>query len=194
MTYVIKLIVLKDNKEYLSSKIVDNTNKKISVALILLENAARNFVKEEFGVKAYELSKILDIHKIDQVNEPIVDSMLLYRINDDPHRINVYQKRTEVIDQNGWFSTTKVPQSYFKRTHIFELEEYNGFCVNDADTNVSPIVPQIKMIPVGPAKIKIPEPMTVSPICNMIEELKKSPKFKSLFVSANLPIQVVTDL
>ena len=181
--YIIKKISV-DDKVYQSSKIIDHTNKKISSALVLLENCARNFVKEEFGARSFEQSKVLDIHKIDQVCEPIIDGMLLYRLNDDPHRIHIYQRRTEVID-NGWIRTYHVPQSTFRKTHIFELEECTDFKLDENKNSKIPSdILEVEMV-VGPAGIKIPEPMTHGPSLNLLNDLKKSPKFKERFISGN---------
>ncbi|XWV25871.1 hypothetical protein QJ857_gp1210 [Tupanvirus soda lake] len=183
--YFIKKITLKEGKEYESSQIVGHTKNKIAGALILLENVARDFVREEYGAKAYEQSKILDIHKIEQVCEPIVDGMLLYRLNDDPHRIHVYQRRTEVIDQNGWFSSAKIPVPQFKRTHIIELEQCEGISISESNANIASTISQVEMVPLGPAGIKVPKPMTVAPICDLIDELKKCARFKARFASVN---------
>ena len=185
--YIIKKISV-DDKVYQSSKIIDHTNKKISSALVLLENCARNFVKEEFGARSFEQSKVLDIHKIDQVCEPLIDGMLLYRLNDDPHRIHIYQRRTEVID-NGWIRTYRVPQSTFKKTHIFELEECTDFKLDENQNSKIPSdIPEVKMVVSGPAGIQVPEPMTHGPSLNLLNDLKKSPKFKERFVSGNTTI------
>jgi hypothetical protein len=192
--YVIKKITV-IGENYQSSKIINHTNKKISFALSLLENCARDFAREEFGIKAFEQAKILDIHKIDQICEPIVDCMLLYRLNDDPHRIHVYQRRTEVVNQNGWFSTSKIPQSQFKKTHIFELEEYVGLIVNDnTNPNIFPFFPHARIVPIGPANIKVPESMTNPPFNKLLTELKNSIKFKARFEASNSSVNVKTDL
>lgn len=179
--YIIKKIEL-DNGMYKSSKIIDHTTKKIATALMLLETNVRNFVKEEFGTKAYEQSKIIDIHQIDQVCEPIVDSMLLYRLSDDPHSIHIYQRRTEVIDQSGWFTTGKVSQTTFKRTHIFELDEYTGLSPDEASSSsTNNYEPHVEMVAIGPnKKIKIPKEMTTIPMFDLIDELKKSDRFRSM--------------
>ncbi|XWV24634.1 hypothetical protein QJ856_gp1150 [Tupanvirus deep ocean] len=183
--YFIKKITLKDGKEYVSSQIVGHTKNKIAGALVLLDSVAREFVKEEYGAKAYEQSKILDIHKIEQVCEPIVDGMLLYRLNDDPHRVHVYQRRTEVIDQNGWFSSAKIPVPQFKRTHIIELEQCESVSISETNANIASAIPSVEMVPLGPAGIKVPKPMTVAPICDLIDELKKCARFKARFISVN---------
>lgn len=200
--YFIKKIILDDKQGYQSSKIVDHTSKTISVALSLLENAVRMFVKDECGREAADQIKIIDIYKFDQVNEPMIDSMLLYRLTDDPHRIHVYQKKTTVVKVSGYiWGTSDTPTTFFRRTHIFELEEYSGSISpgtqntinipNSENTNVPSILPQVEMVPIGPARIKIPKPMTLAPMCNLIDELKKSAKFKfrqDLVNSANAPL------
>ncbi|CAH6421632.1 Hypothetical protein MVR_LOCUS305 [uncultured virus] len=145
----------------------------------MFESCARNFVKEEFGTQAYEQSQVLDIHSADQVAEPIVDCMLLYRLARDPHTIHVYQRRTVVIDQNGWFSNTKVIQQTFTRTHLFELEEYTG--IKTEDNLHSHYTYPIDMVAFGPAGICVPKPITMAPICNLIEELKRSKRFIARF-------------
>lgn len=180
--YVIKRITLNDGV-YGSSKIVDHTNQTIGTALALFEACARNFVKEEFGTQAYEQSAVLDIHSVDQVAEPIVDCMLLYRLADDPHTIHVYQRRTVVVDQNGWFSSTKVTHQTFTRTHLFELEEYTG--IRGEDSPNSHFAYPVDMVAFGPAGICVPKPITMAPICNLIEELKRSKRFISRFEYMN---------
>ncbi len=173
--YFIKKITV-DDKNYKSSKIVDYTNKKISTALMLLENAARLYIKEEFGREASEHARILDIYNFDQVSEPIDDCMLLYRLGDDPHHIHVYRKKTSRVEKPGYiYGSTIIEEKYFKRTHIFELEECGN--INIADSQIVTSTPQVEMVPVGFAGIRIPKPLTQAPLCNLINELKKSTKF-----------------
>lgn len=188
--YFIKKITV-DDIIYKSSKIVDCTNKKISVALLLLESAARNYIKEEFGREASEQAKILDIYNFDQVSEPIDDCMLLYRLGDDPHHIHVYRKKTSRVEKPGYiYGSSIIEEKYFKRTHIFELEECENINVGESQNiNINQLqninTPQIEMVTVGFAGIKVPKPLTQAPLCNLISELKKSPKFQARFVSTN---------
>lgn len=177
--YVIKKINV-DDKLYLSSQLIDYTNKQIVFAIGLLERAILSYVKTEFGNQNGNI-KILDIHDFNQINEPLIDSILLYRLFDDPHRIHIYQKRTELIDLNGWFSVSKSTASSFRRIAIFELEEYDIVLPNQSEAEN---VIKIEMVPppFGPPNLKIPKAMTVAPICDFIDELKKSTKFKSRFV------------
>lgn len=175
--YIVKEIRVDDQK-YISSSIVDHTNQKISTALSLLENATVSFIKSEFGKKASKQTKVLEIYNFDQVSEPIIDGVVVYRIVDDPHKIHLYQKITQVVERGNWtWGVSQIPISTFKRTHIFELEEYTNIKIGDNNTESSYIAPQLEYVSIGPAGIKIPKPMTVAPMCNLIDELKKSPKF-----------------
>lgn len=197
--YFIKKITVDDKQNYQSSKVVDNTKKTIASALNLLQNSVRAFIKEEYGREASEQIKILDIHKIDQVNEPIVDCILLYRLVDDPHRVLVYQKKTVLVKATNWtWGTTDTLVPQFRRTHIFELEEYektldksvpqNNQIQSKAemeDTIIDDTIVSVEMVQVGSSKVKIPKPMTVAPMCDLIAELKKSERFKKLFNKIN---------
>lgn len=184
--YFIKKITVDDKQGYQLSKIVGHTNKTVSNALLLLENMARSFIRDECGRETAEQTKIIDIYKFDQINEPVIDTMLLYRIADDPQRIHVYQKKTIIVKAANWtWGTTETPIKQFRRTHIFELEEYDNLKNIDIQNENIIIIPQIEMVPIGPAKIKIPKPMTVSPMCDLLDELKKSIKFKARYDSVN---------
>lgn len=176
--YFIKKITIDATLRYQSSMIVDHTNKKISTAILLLENSVRSFVKDECGREAGEKIKIIDIHNIDQVNEPPLDSVLLYRLTENPHRVIVYQKKTTINKVKGWaWGESDTVVTSFRQTHLFELEEYvNLNCNVPSNPNIQIQVHE-EMISTGPSGIKIPKQMTLAPICNLLDELRKSPKF-----------------
>jgi len=197
--YFVKRITLDDKQGYLSSKIVADTNKTIKSALLLLESSVRAFVRDERGREAAEQVKIIDIHNIGQVSEPILDGILLYRLESDPLKINVYQKKTIVVKSTTWtWGTTDTPVPQFRRTDIFELEEYGKKIAIPVDasstTNAVPTATIVESepeekeekAPLGPAKLLVPKKMTVSPMCDLINELKRSPKFKSRLNSTNV--------
>jgi hypothetical protein len=50
---------------------------------------------------------------------------------------------------------------------------------------MSSILPHVEMVAVGPAGIKIPKPMTISPMRDLINELKKSNKFMKRLTLVN---------
>ncbi|AGC02148.1 peptidase C19 subfamily protein [Acanthamoeba polyphaga moumouvirus] len=182
--YFIKKINLDPNQNYKSCEIVDHTSKQIAAALLILENSARSFVKEECGREAGEQVKIIDINDFSQVHEPTLESMLLYRLSNDNHKIHVYQKKNKVTRVNGWITSSDYVVSEFYRVCIFELEEYNKLSISTVHANVSyqPIPEEMVVINSG---IKIPKIMTVAPMCDLINELKNSDKFRARYRANN---------
>lgn len=178
--YIIKKITV-NNDFYISSESINHTRKTISHALILLEQCIISYVKEEHGKQMSDIIKIIDISDFKQVSEPVVDTILIYRITNDPHRVHVYQRKTLIVP-GTIYGHSLVPD--FRKIKIFELEEYDKFDISSSQ-NISSIIPDIEMVSVGSTGILIPKPMTVSPIRNFIDELKQSSKFKARFV---LPI------
>ena len=186
--YFIKKITVQDKDQYVSSEIVGYTTKTISNALILLENSAKSFIQDECGKQVASASKIIDIHDFNQVSEPMIDTMLIYRLGVDPHRLHVYQRKTKATNGYLWGQTV-APE--FRKIQIFELEECAKFGFVDSANHIETkeIVPVIEMVPVGPAKrVMIPKAMTVAPMCNLISELKNSQRFKNRFASVNASV------
>jgi hypothetical protein len=169
--YIVKEILV-DGELYISSSIDACAGQRISTALITLESRAREYVKKEFGMSAYRDAKIIDIHDISQVNEPLNDGVLLYRLESDPHKIMVYRKKTSTVNLSGWVSSYESSKSIFGRIIIFELED----CSIIEGNNVT----ETEMVSVGKAGISIPIQYTVAPGRDLIDELKKSERFKNL--------------
>jgi hypothetical protein len=172
--HFVKRVTFDDKNEYASSQIVDHTNKTISVALSLLIDIAKKFVREELGREAGEKANVIEIKSFDQVHEPTTDGILLYRLVSDPHRIHVYQKKTQTVNVAGWFTTGPVIDSKFKRICIYELEEYSNKLIM---ASVPSSIPDHEFVPIGPAQIKVPKGLTISPVVDLIRELKDSPQF-----------------
>lgn len=123
--FFIKRINLDESKCYQSSSIVNYTTES-SFAKNLFETSVIAFVKEEKGREASETIKIIDINGFEQVNEPLIDCILLYRLISNPNRIFVYQRKTTVKKEKAWtWGTVDVLVSEFRQTQIFELEEFN---------------------------------------------------------------------
>ena len=175
--YVIKAILV-EGDIYKGSRFINCTCKTISSALNMLDNAVREHLREEVGREASVNANIIDVHSLDQVVEPVIDGMVCYRLSDDPHRINVYQRKTAVIKQNNWtWGQTDVATTTFKRAVIFELEDCEKDTferLQDAKTTIS-----YEMTSVGPAHIRLPKQMTIAPMCNVITELKKCEAFQA---------------
>ena len=176
MYFILKTTV-DEKQQPISFDIVKYTNKTISTALILLETSARDYIKESCGTQASISAKIIDIHNFDQVCEPLVDGMLIYRVGTDSHKLHIYQRKTEVIPGKVWGQTIATT---FQRIQIIALIENKT--INSIDmTFAPPIVPQVEMVPVGPAQIKIPKILTVAPMLDVIDQLKKSARFQKCF-------------
>jgi len=168
-----------DGDKYVSSKIVARTpSNSFAVAQELLIATAIEMVKEEFGREAAKKSKVIDIHSLDQINAPLLDGMLLYRLTECPEVIMIYQKRTTSIKQEGYLWSSEVSMTEFRKTNLLEIEA-SDMTLSSARPEV--YCPPVEMVPAGPSgKIQIPKPMQQSPICDLIEELKRSVRFQSL--------------
>jgi hypothetical protein len=164
--FLIKKIDLDDCKCYKSSCIYNYTT-DANEAKALLDKTAIDFVRIEKGREACEKTKIIEINSLDQVNEPLIDCILLYRLIDNPDRIYVYQKNTIVTKQKTWtWDTVDVLVSKFRQTNFFELEEFN-------------IVLPTKINPVKEIVEKNEETRIVTySKFDLIEELRNSPRFK----------------
>ncbi|MEM0353983.1 MAG: hypothetical protein QXW79_00240 [Thermoplasmata archaeon] len=165
--YFILKIGLNEKDQPISYNIVSHSNEAES--LIFLENAAKNYIKEECGKQTLDEFKIIDIHHFGQVNEPLIDTMLIYRLKSDPHTLHVYQRKSKEVPGILYGKTTVVE---FRRVQIFTSVKY-------VDSNLTLI--DDGLVSVGPAKIRIPRAMTVSPISDMINELKNNARFKKRF-------------
>ncbi|AYV85842.1 MAG: hypothetical protein Satyrvirus52_1 [Satyrvirus sp.] len=186
--YIIKKIIIDEKERYIASEIIAHS-RTITDALKLLKFSAKSFIKEECGKQVSDSIKIIDIHNFIQINEPVVDTMLIYRLDSDSHKLNIYQRKTKIIP-GTIYGKSLVPE--FRRIAIFELEEYTKLNFSelskknsqDVSTMVISSLP-VEMVPIGPIGIKIPKPMTISPMRDLLHELKKSPKFNAQFNSVN---------
>jgi hypothetical protein len=197
--YFIKRIKIDDKQHYQSSEIINHTMNTLTDALLLLEKCIRDFIKDERGREASEQTKIIDIQNINQINEPLLDCIQLYRLENNPNQIFVYQKYTTLVKSTSWVGTTRDSTvSKFRETDIFELEYVKHLSnpiqniiiqhdinINSSNNNRKPNNANVEMVAIGSSNVKIPKPMTLSPIRDMINELKQSPKFKSQFILIN---------
>lgn len=162
MTYIIKEITV-DNDEYVSSRISKMSIKGIGNALKKLTESAKEYVKDKYGSESAKNTDIIDIINLTQVCEPLVDAVLLYRLESDPHKIYAYRRLTQVKEQPGWtWGSTKVVCVSFKRVCIFELEE-----IADQESSVKEQVEE------EDRQVK----MTILPMNDLLVELKKNQSF-----------------
>lgn len=169
-----------DKREPTTPVIVDHTDKTITVALATLEASARAFIREEYGKKAATDAAIIDIHSFDQVNEPLVDGMLIYRLGNDSNCLHIYERKTVTVPGYIYGQTIA---STFRRVQIFTLVEYTN--INIGSSRAAQTYIPVDMVPVGPANIKIPKALTTAPMCDVIAQLKKSNQFLKRFNTTN---------
>ena len=169
--YFIKKIVIDEKQSYQSSKIVAHCPNTDPISLVL-ERVVKTYVKEELGREASEQIKFLDIKELGQVSEPMVDGMLAYRIIDNPNHVHIYQRKTIVTKAKNWtWGERDVPVIQFRRTDIFEVEEYTNLNMN------TPITEVRESINIITSRPRISMPMGF----NLIDHLKKSAKFQARF-------------
>lgn len=115
MYCIIKISIDKTEK-YLSSEIIGYVNSDIKD--VMLEQIAINFVKEQRGMQGFDDCKVINIKTFDQVSEPLIDRMLMYRITDDLSKIHVYNKISKQISGYVYGQTVTTE---FNKIKIFEL-------------------------------------------------------------------------
>lgn len=181
--YVIKKINV-DGNIYLSSEIVDSFRDELETSMIIiLENNVKELVKQEYGASVVSGTKIIQITGEDQVSEPIIDGILLYRIENDLTRIHVYCRRSEVVESTGWiYGTIKSATTTFKKTHIFEIEACKNLVRVDSECSAPSPIGKLEIISIGKAGVKIPSNSAlVGKTKLLLEELVTSAKFKNKF-------------
>lgn len=175
--HLVKLIKV-DNNEYISSESKTYVHANIAEARMFYHAYIRDWVRETYGSDAAEF-KIIDILKLDQCASPKVDGLLFYRLESDPEKIHIYQRKTEVITLTGWTGKYEDVATTFKRIYIFELENFDKLqSGSQTFTNQ-----HHEMVDFG--KIKAPRLLTEAPLCDLIIELKNSDKFKKRFDLCN---------
>jgi len=172
--YFILKISLDDKGNYTNLDIVGHTFSIISTALILLENTVRSFILEEGGKDTANDFKIININGFQQICEPIIDTMLVYRIDTDPHKLHIYKRKTKIIP-GTFYGQSIVPE--FHRTHIFSLVEYKKITSMNQDSDDPTSVSMLEMVSVGSTRIRVPKQLVTSPMRDVIAELKSAPTF-----------------
>ena len=178
--YFINKIMINNKGQYVDCEIVDHTSKTISVALPLLETCAKRFINKECGEQISATAKVIDIHDFNQVSEPLIDTMLIYRLVSDPHHLHIYQRKTSIVSGTFYGKSTAIE---FNKVKIFSLKEYNK--INEQDCAIEQATDPVELVAFGPSKIKIRKEMTMAPMCNIITELKNSKKFKEKLTISN---------
>lgn len=158
--YAIVKISLDDKNEISGTEIVGYDH-VLTVARKSLANKAINFVKDECG-KANDC-KIIDIATLGQVQNPMIDTMLIYRVACDPQCLHIYQRKTKIVPGIVYGQSTV---SEFRRIKIFSIAHESVEPIRHCDDS------PVDMVSAGQNNIKIP-----GVTANLITQLKKSPRF-----------------
>lgn len=183
MLYVIKLIKVDEN-EYISSEVIDSISDDLfASAFIILENNAKEFVKNEFGNAAANEAKVIQITDKNQIFEPKVDKILMYSFENEPTKIHIYQRKSETEVAAGWVFTSERVKNSFKRISIVELEMCKNIKVSTTNnfSNSQPLNNSI--ITVGKAGVKIStNPLLAQNTKVLLNELVNSNVFKKRYI------------
>ena len=177
--YIIKEILVNGDK-YKSSKIGTILAGQISSALMGFVNYVKTYIRENNGSIMANTIEIVDINDMTQVVEPLIDTIQIYRLVDDPHKIHLYERKTEIVEQSGWaWGATKTQIHVFERKVIFELDDFNelGKSISRKSIDDADLDDTIEMVKINHG-IQIPKRMTTSPMCDVLLELKESTFFK----------------
>ena len=169
--YFVKKINFNNNSQYANSVIVAHTTEKIASALELLETCARDTIYQMVGQESAENFKIIDILSMDQICQPVVDCVLVYRLENDPHNLIFYQRKTNAREIPGWWGNSMVTESDFRKIFNLELEEYDSIKNIESTTNTT----NNGIFKYN--KTTIPKMMFESPMIDLINELKQSNHF-----------------
>ena len=144
----------------------------ISLALKRTERNARDLIAKTCGDQTATDCKIIDILKLEQVNEPLIDTVLIYKLSNDPHCLHVYRRQTKIVLGRLYGSST-IPE--FKKVAIFYSSEYTKLKEVLEKKSFVPSPPPLKMIAVD--EIEIVPSEVKGTVADMLKELVTSPKF-----------------
>ena len=168
--YFVSRININKNGSFGSMEIVDHA-KYISEAKNLLILITKQHLEKEYGSLIISTTKILDIQSFTQVVEPIIDSVLIYRLETDPHSLHIYQRKSIIVPGRVYGQSVT---SEFRKSMIFGVNEYTKTIsesnTSDKNETLIPNRTDIKKISV--------ETHSKSPLmANLLSSLKQSPKF-----------------
>lgn len=146
----------------------------ISLVMKQTEQHARNLISKTCGESTAVECKVIDILKPEQVNEPLIDTMLIYRITSDPHHLHVWRRTTKIVPGKLWSFTT---ETKFIKVAIFYFQEYTGLKETLEQRAFVPPPPPLELETINKAGAQVPAEARVM-LSNMLKELVTSPKFQ----------------
>uniref|UniRef100_A0A6C0LS69 Uncharacterized protein n=1 Tax=viral metagenome TaxID=1070528 RepID=A0A6C0LS69_9ZZZZ len=174
MHLIIKILV--DNDKYISSEIMDHFVEIVDNQT-KLEFVVKNYIKDIYGKLSVENLNIIDVHSLDQVAEPLIDCVLIYRVNNDISKLHVYHRLSKTVSGLMWNSVV----STFKKIAIFELSQYNEInkiskndnifdnllIVKNSEDTLRPVISKAKSETSLVKEIKLNEVISAMQSCEM---------------------------
>lgn len=182
MYFIIKININK-NETFVSSEIMSHVSSNITLAQYQLLKEAKIYLSELAGSDVANTMKIIDIHSFDQITEPMIDSILVYRLGIDAHRLHIYQRKT--IEVAGrLYGKSLVTE--FKKVKIFELIEYENLNPQKISNRSTILNEDIDMVFHGSTNIQVPKLLTMSPMINVLSSLKTSSSCQEISPKLNI--------
>ena len=160
----------------------------ISLAIKQTEQHARTLISKTCGESTALECKVIDILKPEQVNEPLIDTMLIYRITSDPHYLHVWRRMTKVIPGKLYGTTT---DTKYNRVAIFYFKEYTGLKETLEQRSFVPPPPPLEVETINKAGAQVPSQVK-GMVSDMLKELVTSPKFQRTVSSKVVTVNTTT--
>jgi hypothetical protein len=165
-------------------KIVGHAHSDTKIALQSLERCCKKYVSGQQGKQFGQDISVINIATLQDITQPLVDKMLIYRVNDDVSNLYVYCRATNVIPGLIYGRTVCVT---FNKMATFSVLPYNDLSLSNISsqiptntfTQISP--PSIPAPPsMTPPKLHIPPTKTQSApnFSDIMDELRRSPHFQ----------------
>lgn len=147
---------------------IKHINGRVS-ALTMLEEVSREFIKEEVG-KSGDKAEIATINDLKLIKTPDNDGIYMFKLEDDPDKIFLYQKLTNVIPSNSWIFNNTV-ESNFKQLKYYQIVAYEG-ASDFANRNE-----KVEMV-TRSKSMHVPKALTIAPFTSMIKQMIDSDIFR----------------
>lgn len=144
----------------------------LASALELMERAVRAHVYREYGAKTGDRCQLQYIDRLSEITPPTGYGVQLYRIASQPERIYMYASEIHTEEVKGWLWDGVRDQQVWGLAGTWDLIQYT------MGETVQETVPELVLVPSGRAGVRVPEPMTVAPRRNLVDELRRSARFQ----------------
>jgi hypothetical protein len=179
--YFIIRIVFNEQGKILTVQIVDHA-KGILIARQTLDKAVQNYIQEQYGSQTLETLKFFEIPDVSQITDPGQNGVYAYRLLTNPEQCCVYRHTTKMVP--GYFYGITVQTEFLEIARFYMVEHLGEREFHDILEQSHKYVQDSDMVSIGPACVKIPKIMTISPMKDLILELKNNARFKDRYFAS----------